>query len=79
MAFIWYELLTTDADAAAKFYGAVIGWKIDAAGNPGASGGRDYRSIVRDDGGSAGGVLQLTISQTSRPGLRKRCGRLLGK
>ena len=24
--FIWYELLTSDPDAAAAFYGAVIGW-----------------------------------------------------
>ena len=29
--FIWYELLTTDADAAARFYGAVIGWQNQAA------------------------------------------------
>lgn len=27
-SFIWYELITTDADAAAKFYGAVVGWNI---------------------------------------------------
>ena len=26
--FVWYELMTTDADAAAKFYGSVVGWKI---------------------------------------------------
>jgi len=25
-AFIWYELMTTDADAAAAFYGDVLGW-----------------------------------------------------
>ncbi|MEZ0171921.1 VOC family protein [Microvirga sp. TS319] len=25
--FVWYELLTTDADAAARFYGAVVGWR----------------------------------------------------
>jgi uncharacterized protein len=27
--FIWYELMTTDTDAAADFYGAVVGWAID--------------------------------------------------
>jgi predicted enzyme related to lactoylglutathione lyase len=27
-SFIWYELMTPSADAAAKFYGEVIGWKI---------------------------------------------------
>ena len=24
--FIWYELLTSDADAAQRFYGDVVGW-----------------------------------------------------
>ena len=26
--YIWYELMTTDADAAARFYGAVVGWSV---------------------------------------------------
>lgn len=26
--FVWYELLTTDADDAAKFYGAILGWSM---------------------------------------------------
>ena len=26
--FIWYELMTTDPEAATKFYGEVVGWKI---------------------------------------------------
>ena len=38
-SFIWYELLTTDADAAAAFYGEVIGWTAANAGVPGV----DYR------------------------------------
>lgn len=33
--FIWYELLTTDADATIKFYGDVVGWKIEDSGMPG--------------------------------------------
>jgi uncharacterized protein len=69
-SFIWYELMTTDASAAAKFYGAVVGWKIAEHGNPEAAGGRDYRPIVRDDGGMAGGVLQLTkdmLAHSARP------------
>lgn len=55
--FIWYELMTTDPDAAADFYGAVVGWKITGPVGPD---GRDYRMIARDDGGNAGGVLGLT-------------------
>ncbi len=29
--FIWYELLTADTDAAARFYGAVVGWQAREA------------------------------------------------
>jgi predicted enzyme related to lactoylglutathione lyase len=58
-SFIWYELMTADANAAAAFYGAVVGWQI--ADRPVLqAGGKDYRLISRGDGGSAGGVLQLT-------------------
>lgn len=55
-SFIWYELMTTDSNAAAEFYGAVIGWNI-SAGQPGAM--PHYRMIGRSDGGANGGVLQL--------------------
>lgn len=57
-SFIWYELMTTDPDAAAAFYGAVVGWKI--VGQPDPAGGVDYRHIIRDDGSGNGGVLGLT-------------------
>ncbi|MDE8651969.1 VOC family protein [Novosphingobium album (ex Liu et al. 2023)] len=63
-AFIWYELMTPDPDAAARFYGAVVGWTIAAEPDPGA-GGMDYRMITRSDGGHAGGVLGLTEAMTS--------------
>lgn len=63
-SFIWYELMTPDPDAAAAFYGAVVGWKISAHADP-AAGGLDYRMIVRHDGGMAGGVLGLTAEMTS--------------
>ncbi|MDG2004529.1 MAG: VOC family protein [Novosphingobium sp.] len=56
-SFIWYELMTTDPDAAAAFYGAVVGWKITET--PDTQGGVDYRHFIRSDGGSNGGVLRL--------------------
>src|SRR5687768_8963341 len=28
MGFVWYELLTSDVEAAGKFYGSVIGWQV---------------------------------------------------
>ena len=54
--FIWYELLTTDADAAQRFYGDVVGWKVQAGADP----GMDYRMIMAPDGEGIGGMLQLT-------------------
>lgn len=62
--FIWYELMTTDPDAAAAFYGDVVGWKIAGHSAPAAGGGVDYRMIGRDDGGNAGGVLGLSPEMT---------------
>jgi predicted enzyme related to lactoylglutathione lyase len=58
-SFIWYELMTTDPDGARDFYGKVVGWKITGQPDPQA-GGPDYRHIIRDDGGSNGGVLGLS-------------------
>ena len=33
--YCWSELMTTDVDGAAKFYGAVFGWGAEGAGPPG--------------------------------------------
>ncbi|HEX8624423.1 MAG TPA: VOC family protein [Allosphingosinicella sp.] len=49
-SFIWYELLTGDADAAAAFYGEVIGWTAASYGQPGV----DYRIFSADGVGVAG-------------------------
>ncbi|MXP27248.1 VOC family protein [Porphyrobacter algicida] len=57
-AFIWYELMTTDADGASAFYKSVVGW--DIAAQPSGDSDMDYRMITRSDGGFAGGVLNLT-------------------
>jgi predicted enzyme related to lactoylglutathione lyase len=56
-SFIWYELITPDLAAAGAFYKAVIGFAI---GDKNAMDGMDYRMIVRDDGGFAGGAMALT-------------------
>lgn len=58
--FIWYELLTGDADAAAAFYRAVVGWTSYASGQP----GMDYRFFSSGDGSSTadgvGGFMAIT-------------------
>jgi hypothetical protein len=69
-SFIWYELMTTDPDGARAFYGKVVGWKITGEPDPQA-GGVDYRHIIRDDGGSNGGVLGL--SKEMRDGGARPC------
>lgn len=53
-SFIWYELLTTDADSAAAFYGDVIGWTAASAGQPGV----DYR-IFSAEGTPVAGHMKL--------------------
>lgn len=52
--FIWYELLTSDPDAAAAFYGAVVGWKSADSGQE----GMDYR-ILSMNSVSVGGLMKL--------------------
>lgn len=47
---VWFELLTTDPDAAQAFYGDVIGWTAKSSGMP----GMDYRLLSAGDGEVAG-------------------------
>jgi predicted enzyme related to lactoylglutathione lyase len=52
--FIWYELLTSDPDAAAAFYGTVVGWTVSDSKQP----GMDYR-ILNMNGVGVGGLMAL--------------------
>lgn len=58
--FIWYELLTSDADAAADFYGQVIGWSSQDSGQK----DMDYRFFSSGDGSDTkdgvGGYMAIT-------------------
>lgn len=63
-SFIWYELLTRDADSAKTFYDRVVGWDIEPRRPE-----MDYR-MIRTSSGNAGGVMQLTpemVSGGARP------------
>ena len=53
---VWYELITTDPEAAKAFYDPVVGWTIGEA--TAEFGG--YRMIGRSDGKQAGGILPLS-------------------
>lgn len=53
--FIWYELLTSDADAAQAFYGKVLGWTFADSGQA----AMDYR-IVSAGEHAIGGLMAIT-------------------
>lgn len=53
-SFIWYELITTDADAAGKFYHDVVGWAV------GDSGQLDKQyAVLSINGTGIGGLMPL--------------------
>lgn len=56
--FIWYELMTTDLDAALDFYTRVVGWT--AADHEGGTPGGMRYVILSAGGRGVGGVMQLT-------------------
>ena len=58
--FIWHELNTTDRDAAATFYGAVVGWATKAFGD-----GSDYR-IFTMGGNESAGLIALPDAARAR-------------
>lgn len=64
---IWYELQTSDPDAAKTFYDDVVGWTVDAK----PMGEMDYRMIDTGGGNFVGGVMRLTDDMKAggaRPG-----------
>jgi len=52
--FCWYELMTTDVDAASAFYGSVVGWKAEDM----PMSGMTY-TLLKADGALAGGMMPL--------------------
>jgi hypothetical protein len=64
--FIWYELATSDQDAAEAFYRAVVGWNTADAGQPGMR----YTILSAGDRGM-GGVAEIPVEAAAaggRPG-----------
>lgn len=62
---IWYDLMTTDADAAQAFYADVVGWQIAATDMAAAV---DYRILTAPDGQGVGGLMALPADAPMRPG-----------
>lgn len=62
---IWYEVMTTDADAAEQFYSSVVGWTVTRSQGP-----IDYRMLMMGERGT-GGIMQLDqamLDAGARPG-----------
>ena len=51
--FVWYDLITDDADAARRFYGELFGWTFETTTGPR---GGEY-VLVRDDGVYIAGIV----------------------
>ncbi len=49
---VWFEVMGQDADKLRRFYGELLGWKIDAD-NP-----MNYGMVAPGEGGIAGGIGQ---------------------
>jgi len=67
--FIWYELMTSDLEAALRFYGAVVGWS--AADHENSQPGGMRYVILSAGGRGVGGAMQLTkgmLDGGARPG-----------
>ena len=63
---VWAELFTENADAAAKFYGSIFGWSFQAF--PAKRGSGYLLAFSGDD--TVGGVLEREHSQQKAPGSR---------
>ena len=60
---IWYDLMTTDTAAAARFYGDVVGWTTSRMDAPG-----DYTLWHAEDGAGVGGMMALPEGMPAGPG-----------
>ncbi len=59
--FVWDELLTTDPEAAARFYGDLLGWKVARHD----MGGQGY--WLADEGARMCGMVQLPVGAAAPP------------
>jgi len=64
--FVWYELLTSDPDAAADFYAAVVGWRS----RPFEGSAQGYRIFSATDADVAG--LMAIPAEAAASGMRPR-------
>ena len=61
-SFVWYELMTTDLDAAEAFYRAVVGWGAEDSGQP------DMRYTIMSAGDKMVAGLMMIPPEVSQAG-----------
>jgi uncharacterized protein len=61
-AFVWYDIMTTDVNAAENFYSKVIGWQCQDSGMPGQS----YTMLMNGDV-SVGGIMAIPEENKGMP------------
>ena len=57
-AFSWCELMTTDVDAARRFYTELLGWSTEEVSMSGMMAGMTY-TVVKAGGTEIGGIMPL--------------------
>ncbi|MEI9851300.1 MAG: VOC family protein [Sphingomonas sp.] len=55
---IWFELMTSDPDAAGAFYEKAVGWSVGGFGGAPVGGPDDYRIFTAPDGEGVGGLMK---------------------
>ncbi|PKN20267.1 MAG: VOC family protein [Deltaproteobacteria bacterium HGW-Deltaproteobacteria-6] len=60
--FNWCELMTTDVDAAKKFYAGLFGWEMQEMSIPGIT-----YTVVKVDGEGIGGIMEIPESAKGMP------------
>jgi uncharacterized protein len=57
--FVWYDLMTTDTDAAIKFYSALFGWTTKG----GSTGGSEHYTMLQAASKEFGGLMAIDKSR----------------
>jgi predicted enzyme related to lactoylglutathione lyase len=74
--FVWYELVTSDLDAAEKFYSSVIGWKMKDAGVQGmrytlvSAGETQIAGMMTQPGAPPGWLGYIAVADVDRDAAR---------
>ena len=65
-AFSWCELMTTDVDAARRFYTELLGWTTEEVSMSGMMAGMTY-SVVQAGGTAIGGIMPMPPQAAGAP------------